>query len=147
MNILQGASSWKDLRKDYDEAANGAPVTVTAGGTEVVAISGLSVAVGDILFVNATMIMSKGLVTGRSEAVIGKKAGAATIKFISVLTNANLDEDPHDASTTWSFVGTFMFTVTAAGDLDVNLFAASAGSNGTVALGGAGLATTVIRGS
>jgi len=147
VNFIGGARAWSELRKSFQEASNAGVVTVTAGGIEVINSGSMQVAVGDVLFVNVYVKMTKGGTAGHSDLTTGQSIGTGAVKFIGAFVNAFEEFDPQPINAIWSLVRTYMFIVTTAGTLTMQVFGSSAGSDGTVQIGNGRISVTVIRGS
>lgn len=120
----------KTLAQNVQYWATTGGVTVTSGGTTISTHDMGTVAVGDIIYADASARMAKGGTGGESVLAIQQYSGTATVRS----TKRNMTRN-HPASITIDYSTEGMFYVTVAGTLTLCSIASSAGSDSTIATG------------
>lgn len=133
------------LTKDDQVASNAGVVTVLSTTTTIVSLASLTVAIGDLVLIEAQSTLNKGATTGIDSVGVGKTAGTATIAWennqTSIFDTINIGaSQPYEAHLSG------IARVTGAGTVTFSLQATSQGSNSTVPIDGGQLHGKLLRG-
>lgn len=115
-------------------------VTVTPAITQLNQIDlGLCVA-GQLLLINGQFIMNKGITAGDSNYGMLQGGGTGAIEVSPISSGAQHRIFAQPASSSWPDFVSVVVRVVTSGTILIDTFATSLGSNGTVNIGGSGLA-------
>lgn len=138
-----------DLIVSTDEQTVGSSVTVLSSLTDVVSSSSLTLTAGQYLAVWGHIHLTKGGTAGQTTEKVYQSAGTAVLEWLSnagSVTAFMNTPGNHAANVLWArSFGWEILKVTTGGTATITIQASSAGSNGTVGLGGATIKTIILR--
>ncbi len=148
MKNMHQIQRFNDYILDRDEAQNTGVITVTAGGTIVIAAKAFTLIVDQWLWVSIDVTMLKGASTGVSSVQLNKAAGTATVLWHGI----NADTEPpvwampsQSSGRTWEVVTGALVQCSVAGTYQPMVVGKSGGSDGTIAIGNGKIQVFLIR--
>jgi hypothetical protein len=145
--LLAGVVPLSRFRRGEDYQVNIDSKTVGVGGTTLITCAVGGCKVGDRVIAVARMVMTKGATAGLTDTWIEASAGGGAVcEWGGGLPAATTTYQPAAAIMSQTVVGLGRI-ITADGNFTFTLRAASAGSNGTVPIGGAAINVFVMRDS
>jgi len=145
--LTSGIVPFPRMQRQTASGRNLGVVTLLAGVTEIVALSSLTVTLGDVILVWCRVKGTKGGVGGAYSVTIKKKSGTAAVVFISNTTSAPFEVPDCPAGADWKVAYGSVIQVTGSGTLVLQYVGDSQGSDSTVQIASGQLAAYVLYGA